>query len=403
MGAALAVFLTTSGMSVFAQDACADSATRDALDKTIRENSTIKTKEARKKTADAGKEFLEKFGACKDEAGNLIGADFVEWLKAKVPVYEKIYKQMELDEKAAGLEKQFFSGITAKSWAQVYASGKELLAMDPEKYRPAEIVLGSIGYDETAKNPRVTTWNDDTLKYAKQSIADLESGKKFEPLGFAPYSYKDKDEALGWLNYTIGYILSFDKNDKKQGVAYLYKASQAKSTTATIPDVYRSIGSYYIDEMNKRIEELQTLVKAQVPTDTEEVKAAKVAEIKAKQGMVNGTAERALNAFAHAVALANKDTKNAAYATAVTDTAKQIYGIRFGKPDGFDAYISTANAAALANPSTAIEPVIDADTSAEAPATTPATSKPAASTSTPKPGTAAKAASESAKSKGTRQ
>lgn len=402
MSAALAVFLTTAGMSVFAQDACSDTASRDALDKTIRENSVIKTKEARKKTADAGKEYLEKYGACKDEAGNLISADFVEWLKAKVPVYEKVYNQMVRDEKTAALEKQFFTGLESKNWDQVYASGKELLAMDPEKYRPAEIVLGSIGFDETAKSPRITTWNDETLKYAKQSIADLEAGKKFEPLGFGRYAYKDKDEALGWLNYTIGYILSFDKNDKKQGVEYLYKASQARSTTATIPDVYRSIGSYYIDEMNKRIEELQALVKAQDPTAAEDVKAAKVAEIKAKQGMVNGTAERALNAFAHAVALANKDTKNAAYAKAITETAKQIYGIRFGKPDGFDAYISTANAAALANPSTAIEPVIDADTSAEAPAGTPA-AKPAASTATPKPGTAAKAASESAKSKGTRQ
>lgn len=402
MSAALAVFLTTAGMSAFAQDACSDTASRDALDKTIRENSVIKTKEARKKTADAGKEYLEKYGACKDEAGNLIGADFVEWLKAKVPVYEKIYNQMVKDEKTAGLEKQFFTGLESKSWDQVYASGKELLAMDPDKYRPAEIVLGSIGYDETAKSPRVTTWNDETLKYAKQSIADLEAGKKFEPLGFGRYSYKDKDEALGWLNYTIGYILSFDKNDKKQGSEYLYKASQARSATATIPDVYRSIGSYYIDEMNKRIEELQALVKAQDPNAAEDVKAAKVAEIKAKQGMVNGTAERALNAFAHAVALANKDTKNAAYAKAITDTAKQIYGIRFGKPDGFDTYISTANAAVLANPSTAIEPVIDADTSAETPAGTPA-AKPAASTTTPKPGTAAKATSESAKSKGTRQ
>src|SRR5690606_25404743 len=132
----------------------------------------------------------------------------------------------------------------------------------------------------------------------------------------------------------------------------------------------------------------------------EDVKAAKVAEIKAKQGMVNGTAERALNAFAHAVFLANKDPKNAAYAKAITETAKQIYGIRFGKPDGFDAYLATANAAALANPSTAIEPVNDPDTSAETPAATPASSKPAASTTTAKPGTAAKANSETAKSKG---
>lgn len=402
LSAAFAVILSAAGVSAYAQDACGDAAGRDALEKTIRDNSTVKTKEGRKKTADAGKEFLEKYGACKDEAGNLIGADFVEWLKAKVPVYEKSYNEMVKAEKMAGLEKQFFDGLKTSSWDAVYASGKELLAMDPEKYRPAEIVLGSIGYDATTKK-NLNTWNDDTLKYAKLSIADLEAGKTFEPLGFGDFSYMNKDEALGWLNYTVGYILSFDKKDKKQGVGYLYKAAQAKSATATMPDVYRSIGSYYIDEMNKRIEELQALVKAQDPNAPEDVKTAKIAEIKAKQGMVNGTAERALNAFAHAVALASKDPKNAAYTKAITETAKQIYGIRFGKPDGFDTYIATANGVAVPNPATAIEPVIDPDTSAESPAAAPTGTKPAASTTTQKPGTAAKAATEAAKSKGTRQ
>ncbi|MBX7062108.1 MAG: hypothetical protein K1X52_10645 [Pyrinomonadaceae bacterium] len=402
LSAAFAVILSAAGVSAFAQDACSDTASRDALEKTIRDNSTVKTKEGRKKTADAGKEFLEKYGACKDEAGNLIGADFVEWLKAKVPVYERAYEQMVKQEKIDGLTKQFFDGLKTNSWDAVYASGKELLAIDPEKFRPAEIVLGSIGYDAMTKK-NLNTWNDDTLKYAKLSIADLEAGKTFEPLGFGDYSYKSKEDALGWLNYTIGYILSFDKKDKKQGVGYLYKAAQAKSATATIPDVYRSIGSYYIDEMNKRIEELQALVKAQDPNAPDDVKTAKVAEIKAKQGMVNGTAERALNAFAHAVALASKDPKNAAYTKAITETAKQIYGIRFGKPDGFDAYIATANGVAVPNPATAIEPVIDPDTSAETPAATPTGTKPAAATTTQKPGTAAKAGTEAAKSKGTRQ
>ncbi|MCC6452247.1 MAG: hypothetical protein IT171_05115 [Acidobacteria bacterium] len=402
LSAAFAVILSAAGVSAFAQDACSDTASRDALEKTIRDNSTVKTKEGRKKTADSGKEFLEKYGACKDEAGNLIGADFVEWLKAKVPVYERAYEQMVKQEKIDGLTKQFFDGLKTNSWDAVYASGKELLAIDPEKFRPAEIVLGSIGYDAMTKK-NLNTWNDDTLKYAKLSIADLEAGKTFEPLGFGDYSYKSKDDALGWLNYTVGYILSFDKKDKKQGVGYLYKAAQAKSATATIPDVYRSIGSYYIDEMNKRIEELQALVKAQDPNAPDDVKTAKVAEIKAKQGMVNGTAERALNAFAHAVALASKDPKNAAYTKAITETAKQIYSIRFGKPDGFDAYIATANGVAVPNPATAIEPVIDPDTSAETPAAAPTGTKPAAATTTQKPGTAAKASTEAAKSKGTRQ
>ncbi|KXK00860.1 MAG: hypothetical protein UZ17_ACD001001912 [Acidobacteria bacterium OLB17] len=401
LSAVFAIFLTAGGISAFAQDACADTATRDALEKTIRENSTIKTQEARKKTIDAGKEFIEKYSSCKDEAGNPISADLVEWLKAKIPVYEKIYRNEEIRLKAVAFEKQFFDGINTKNWNQVYASGKELLAIDPDKYRPAEIVLGSIGLDETAKSPRVNTWNDDTLKYAKMAIADLEAGKKFEPLGFKPFAYNNKEDALGWLNYTIGYILSFDKNDKKQGVGYLYKATQIKSTTNNIAEVYRSIGSFYIDEMNKRIEEMQALVKAQDPAAPDDVKAAKVAEIKAKQGVVNGTAERAINAFAHAIAIASKDPKNAAYTKALTDTAKEIYNIRFGKPDGFDTFLATSGAKDLANPASAVEPVLDADANAETPASTPA--KPAASTSSPKPGTAAKASTDGAKSKGTRQ
>jgi hypothetical protein len=107
-----------------------------------------------------------------------------------------------------------------------------LIARWPEEFRAAELVLGSIGLDETAKTPRVTKWNDDTLKYAKMAIADLESGKKFTTYELPGFVFKNKDDALGWMNYTVGYITAMDKGNKKDAVTYLYKASQAASDTA---------------------------------------------------------------------------------------------------------------------------------------------------------------------------
>ena len=100
--------------------------------------------------------------------------------------------------------------MKAKNWDEVYTSGKEILANYPEKYRAALLVLGSIGLDETDKTPSVTKYNDDTIKYAKQAIAEIEAGKTFSAWGVAPFVYKGKDDALGWMNFTVGYILFKD-------------------------------------------------------------------------------------------------------------------------------------------------------------------------------------------------
>ena len=51
------------------------------------------------------------------------------------------------------------------------------------------LVLGSIGLDETLKNPRVLKYNDDTLKYARLSIQKLEAGKTSSKFGFGKFTY----------------------------------------------------------------------------------------------------------------------------------------------------------------------------------------------------------------------
>lgn len=345
---------------VMAQDKpCLDDEGK-ALDAEFRAKFDKKERATREEAVAAGKKFLAKYGECPESA------DFATYLKSALPQMEDRIEREKKAEALKKLEDRFFAGLTAKNWDEVYAAGKALLSENADKYRPAELVLGSIGLDETQKNPRITKYNDDTLMYAKMALADIEAGKKFEPWGFAPFAYKNKEDAIGWLNYTIGYILAFDKNNKREGATYLFKATQVASDTVGIAEVYRVIGSYYVDEMNKRIEELQALVAAQSPTDTEEVKAQKIAAIKEKQGLINGTVERALDAYGRAHAIAKKDPKNKQFAESLYTRLQDLYKIRFNKLDGLDAWVTTAVSKPMTDPRTAIAPVLDPEPSAAA-------------------------------------
>ena len=387
--AVLLAALTVAGAIVgFAQDPCTDTAGQDALSNKIRELFLKMDAASQAGKIEAGKQFLEKYGSCDGTA-----KEFADYLKTNIPKFEAALIKFKENVEKDILIKKFDSGLTSKNWDDVYAAGKELISRWPDDFRAAELVLGSIGLDETAKSPRVTKWNDDTLKYAKMSIADLESGKTFKTYGVKPgFLYKSKDDALGWMNYTVGYILAVDKNDKKDAVTYLYKATQASSDTASNPVVYETIGLYYFDEVNKLADDVKAKIAAQDPKAPEDVQKQQVDAIKAAVAQVNGASERALDVFARAYKFAPQDEKNKVYRDKLYKNLQDVYKVRFGKPDGLDAWIAAATAKPFPNPSTPITPVFDPEPTAPATTTSgstttpaPAGTKPAATPATAKP------------------
>jgi hypothetical protein len=376
-----AAVIAFGAVASFAQNPCEDADGIAALDKKFRDNFASTKTIAEWKIADeAGKQYLEKYGSCEPLK------EFVDYLKGFLPKLEKRIKDKEHADEVAKIADRFLAGMKAKNWDDVYSAGKQLLAEDPEKYRDVEIVLGSIGLDETLKSPRVTKWNDDTLRYARQSLADLEGGKTFKatPGIFvkdgANFQYKDKNDAIAWMNYTIGIILSADKNNKKEGSVYLYKASQAATDTKSQPPVYQWIGAYYYDDAKTLIKEVDALAKevkameADVkPADTPEVKQQKIDAIKAKadafkakEGILNGTVERALDAYSRAYTLAPATADAKAYKDSILKTITDLYSVRFAKPDGLDAWVKTTVTKPFPNPSTPIAPVIDPEPAATA-------------------------------------
>lgn len=353
----------------------------------------LKDLPSRKAAVEKGKDFITKYPTCEATKEGL------EFIKTSLPGMERAVILLEARIIENALRDRFIKSIAAKNWDDVYASGKEIVAKyvdidvnagadtaeqkkknqdKADSYRAVKLVLGTIGLDETGKTPSNTKWNDDTIKYAKASIADIEAGKTFSAWGVPPsFNYKNKDDALGWMNYTVGYILFIDKKNKKDAATYMYRASQIVSDTKNNPVVYSSIASYYVDDLNKNIVELKALP-GPVDEDTPEVKQQKVDAIKDKTAMVNGAAERVMDAYARAYNFAPTTPTAKAYRDGLKTSFKQIYDIRFQKPDGtvptVDAWIASVSTKAFVNPSTPITPVLD-------------TEKTPATTATPGPGT----------------
>lgn len=356
-------------MAGMAQDPCTDA---DGQTKMQDEFDTLyadkKDLNVRQRAIDSGKSFLEKYGNCESAK---VRAD---WLKAQIPKMEtnlRIARDLAAENALVG---RFDTAMKAKNFDEVYVTGKEVLAKYPEKYRAAEIVLGSIGFDEAYKGNN--KYNDDALRFAKASIADLESGKTFTTFGVNPYIYKTKEDALGYMNLTIGYITSVSQKNQLGSLPYLYKTTQGTSEASKNPIAFELIGNYYFAELNKIVEQIAALSASQnKPGITPEELQKIVDDIKGKVAMSNGTSERAMDAFARAYTHGQAP----AYKAKMKKNVEDAYNVRFGKKDGVDPWIATAVAKPFINPTTPIEPIKDPEPVAPvaqpttAPATAPAT------------------------------
>lgn len=299
-----------------------------------------------------GKVLISINGSCEAQK------DGLDFAKAELPKMETRLAawNARIDKKA--LVDRFDKGLTAKNWDEVYASGKDILAKHGDEFRAVELVLGSIGLDETRKTTPVTKWNDDTIKYAKQAIASIESGKTFKSWGVGEFDYKDKENALGWMNFTIGYIMTFDKKDKKEGAIYMYKVSQGTSKANADFAIYTSTAQYYVERLNAEITKLKEMP-AVDPADTDEVKKQKDEDLKKQAAIMKGTADRALDAYARAYAKAPSTAASKTFKDSLLKSFKDIYQIRYDKPDGADAMINTYASKPFLSPTAPIVPVAD--------------------------------------------
>jgi len=331
----------------------------------------------------SGKVFLEKFGGCKGQD------QFVTWLKLKVPETETALPDLRKKALQAPLIKRFNDGLKAKNWDDVYASGKELVAQWPDDFRPVEIDLASIGGEEGLASNNFK-YADDSIRFAKQSLADLEGGKTFDKYGFSVYAFKDKTQAIGWLNLYVGFLTAGAKKDTAGALPYLYKASQSPASSdpklpssSTRPVVYELVGDYYYGELAKLVEQIKTKIADQKDSDTPEVAKQKADEIKGLVALSLGYSERVMDAYGRASA----NTTDAKIKSRLKPKIDNAYKVRFGKDSGSDAWVASSITKPFVNPQTPVAPIVESDQAvgpSGAGATTTSTGT-ASGTSTAKP------------------
>ncbi len=407
MGLILAAILALGAVTGFAQDPCTDAAGQAAAS----DNITAlyqKRKEGDGFSAlvEAAKQFLEKYGSCESSKpmvkyinGDPEATD--PKLKApKLPVWEASAREQKAAAVRVPLVNRFDAALNSKNLDEVYAGGKDILAKFPDDFRTVEIVLAAAGGEEAMKNnPKYAA---EALNYAKQAIGDLEANKSFN-VGDKPryglslkdnsgkyvynYEFNNKEDALAWMNTYVGYITGITQKNKQGALPYLYKATLASGTDAAkFATTYEIIGSYYFDELNKVIEQIQAKTKEQKDTDTPEVAQKKVDELKALVAQSNGISERAMDAFARAYTFA--PATDPTYKARMKKNVDDAYFRRFGKNDGVDTWIVSAISKPLVNPTTPIAPISDpepakAEAAVTTPVSTPATpAKPAAKPAT---------------------
>ena len=391
LGLLLTALVSAGATATFAQDDAAAKAAKYERFMAIYNT----TAEAELKEAiEIAKQYVEKYGATDEDKQQ------TDYMKSWLPSAEKRLAAMGTQK----LYKQFDDAFKAEKWTDVYAVGKQILAKEPENL-DVILVLGSIGYDQAFK--KNNAYNAETVMYAKKAIEMLEAGKTSKNFGVYQYTYKNKENALGWMNLTIGFIENNANNNRTAALPYLYRASTLNSDTKSNPLVFESIGRFYFDEVTKLADQVKTMIAAQSSTDPQDVAAQKDAEIKAKVALLNGYAERAMDAYARAYKVTKTDAATKPYRDGLYKTIQNLYNVRFAKQDGLDTYISSTVAKPMPDPSTAVTPVVDEPKAESTTGTTaaPATVKPTAAV---KPAVAAPTAVKPtatkvvAKKKGTR-
>jgi len=286
-------------------------------------------------------------------------------------------------DKARRPEKVYDLVYTKKDYTKAFELGKQILADEPDNLR----VLTDLSYaGYLAATSKVDTFNADTLTYARKAIQLLQAGGKLD--NWTPYS--GKDEALGYLNNTVG-VLTIDK-DPSDALRHLIKAAQLDGKLKTQAVTYGAIGDAY---QSGPYDKLSADYNARFK-DKDETPESKLA-----LENLNQVIDRIIDAYARAVSLAGNDAALQARKKLWMDNLTGLYKFRHKDSDaGLTEMIASVMSKPLpgeptpittlpaTTPTTTTTPVSGAATGAgngaaatSKPATTPATP---AVTTTPK-------------------
>lgn len=253
---------------------------------------------------EVGLEYLRRYGNDDRDPG-------VKVVRKFVAEYEEVRGEYELD-----------TAYKARNYAKTFEIGRALLQKQPQSFYFLS-VLGEAGYDSAiAGNAGL---NAETVGYAKRAIQLLNEGKvtKADP-------FKSIGVAIGFLNFEVGNFLK-DQSPVEAADAFL-KAVQSDSPYRTEPLAYHRLGAAILKGEF-----------AQLSAEYNQKYGAKEssAEQKALFDKINHVVERAIDAYARAVALSTSPQQQDARSKILAQLTSLYTGFHNGSDAGLNELIAT--------------------------------------------------------------
>jgi len=299
------------------QDGQSDADAKAALYKRFTDNFQKPDPAAQKIAYDAGKEYLQKYGG--DTSRDNV--QIVNYIKSWVSKYE-----------AAASNAEFYPLIyQKKNYPAAFAKGKQLLASDPDNLKVL-INLAYAGY--LASTAKDDTNDADAINYGKQALQLIDAGKT--PEDWQPFS--GKDEALAYLNFTIGELLM--KSSPTEAVPYFIKATQYDAPVRKTPVPYLRLAKVYTDTQYTPMATDYKQYIGKEPSDAQKNALANL----------NGVMDRIIDAYARAVAYSS-DPKYQQAKPDIMKTLTEFYKARNNDSTaGLDQLIASVTQKPLPEP-----------------------------------------------------
>jgi hypothetical protein len=269
----------------------------------------------------AAKDYMAKYSKEDDQ--------YTRYLRQWISAYEEDLRAMRAAAEKADREQQLLGSFTQKDFAKAYGMAKQVLADNPENLK----VLIALGYEGVlASEARNESFNNDAATYARKAIQLIESGRT--PDSWAPF--KNKEDVLSSLYYAEGFYAL--KPRPEVAVADFIKASQINSDRRTSASTYYYLALAYQNGAYKRLSDDYSRRFAN---------QAESPESKAALDSINKVVDKMIDAYARAVALAQKDPQQAAAMTSWRARLTDFYKFRH---DGSDVGLNEFIAGVLATP-----------------------------------------------------
>jgi hypothetical protein len=253
------------------------------------------------KTAyEAAKNYLD---SCPANPEDTIRAYLAKWAAA----YEKALRKIQFEE-----------AFVKKDYGKAADLGKQILADDPNNTR-IYMLIGYGGY--LGSSTTNTPISADSVENAKKAIEMIEAGKA--PENWSPFT--NKDQALAWLNYSIGKAKLPTAPD--DALAFLIKAVNYNSELKKIPVPYTDIIAAYTEKQKKLTAEYEEKYKGKPETPESKLAAANIDQI----------IDREIDAYARLAAL----TTNPADKKAVMDDLASLYKYRNKSETGLNELVAS--------------------------------------------------------------